>query len=225
MSQLTIIIITFGRQELTRKTLQSLFDCGIDNETTIIVVDNGSQPDLVQMLVGFKDQLDCLILLNRNYGKPYALNLAIKTALESCTVTNKSIPEYFLLCDNDLEFLPNWKTRLIETYTEHKDLPLCCLSACRWSSHPLDITKGKITEINKLRFCAGCCMLISRQALRANGLFDTRRMIGTVDTSYMRAAIGRGYVNAAVHPETLIRHTGIAFRCWDLNTRQPKLLP
>lgn len=222
---LAIVVVTYGRFELTKQTLESLFDCGIDKGTSIIVVDNGSQPELVQMLISFKDKIDHLILLNRNFGKPYGLNFGIRAALEPCIVTGKQLPDYFLLCDSDLLFLPNWKSRLVETYEDHKDLPLCCLSACRWSSHPLNIIKGKTTEINKLRFCAGCCILLSRQALLANGMWDTRRMIGTVDTSYMKAAIGRGYINAAIHPETLIRHTGIAARCWDINTRIPKLLP
>jgi len=225
MANLAIIIVTFGRFDLTKQTLESLFACGIETGDQVIVVDNGSQPEVVQMLMGFRDKIDHLVFLKGNYGKSYGLNVGIQLANEICIVEQKQIPDHFLFCDNDLEFLPNWKSRLIETYEDHKTLPLCCLSAHRWSSHPLDIIKGKTTEINRIRFCAGCCILISKQALAANGIWDTRRKIGAIDTTYMRNAINRGYVNAAVHPETLIRHTGISQRSWNLANWQPKLLP
>ena len=39
---LSIIIVTFGRFNLTKQTLISLFDCGIDDCTQIIIIDNGS---------------------------------------------------------------------------------------------------------------------------------------------------------------------------------------
>jgi len=227
VAKLAIIIVSFGRFQLTKQTLTSLFDCGIDNETSVIVVDNGSQPELVQMLVGFRDKIDHLILLKENMGKPYALNLGIAAANEPCIVTGKMPPDYYLFCDSDLLFLPNWKSRLVQTYEEHKDLPLCALSAVVWSSHPItNIRKGATTEINVTpRWPAGCCLLVSKEALAKNGLWDTRRYIGTVDTSWLRNACNRGFVHGVVHPVGLVRHTGISQRSWDITNHQPKLLP
>ena len=225
---LAIIIVTYGRFELTKQTLTSLFDCGIDNETSVIVVDNGSQPEIVQMLVGFRDKIDHLILLNKNFGKPFALNLGIAAANEPCIVTGKKSPDYYLFCDSDLLFVDKeWKRKAIFTYQEHVGLPLCALSLVVWSSHPTtDIRKGVTTQINVTpRWPAGACLLVSKEALQRNGLWDTRRFIGTVDTSWLRNACNRGFIHGTVHPVGLVRHTGISQRSWNLANHQPKLLP
>ena len=228
VAKLAIIIVSFGRFDLTKQTLTSLFDCGIDNETTITVVDNGSQPELVQMLVGFRDKINHLILLKENMGKPYALNLGIAAANETCIVTRKTPPDYYLFCDSDLLFVDKeWKQKAIFTYQEHVGLPLCALSLVVWSSHPTtDIRKGVTTQINVTpRWPAGCCLLVSKEALQRNGLWDTRRLIGTVDTSWLRNACNRGFIHGTVHPVGLVRHTGISQRSWSLNGFTPKLLP
>ena len=228
MAKLAIIIVSFGRFQLTKQTLTSLFDCGIDNETSVIVVDNGSQPELVQMLVGFRDKIDHLILLKENMGKPYALNLGIAAANEPCIVTGKMPPDYYLFCDSDLLFFDKeWKQKAISTCQEHVGLPLCALSLVVWSSHPTtDIRKGATTEINVTpRWPAGACLLVSKEALQRNGLWDTRRFIGTVDTSWLRNSCNRGFIHGTVHPVGLVRHMGISARSWNIANHQPKLLP
>lgn len=226
MPQLAVIIVTFGRLELTKQTLTSLFDCGIDAQTQVIVVDNGSPIELQQTLLTYSNKIDHLILLNKNYGKPYALNLGIAAAKEKCIAENKPAPDYFLFCDNDLLFHANWRDQLLQTYKEHESLPLGCLSACRWSSHRVVARTGATTTINiGMPYPAGCCILMSAHVLQINGLWDTRRKIRTVDTSYFRNAISRGFIHAAVHPTSLIEHTGIRQRSWNLATGDPYLLP
>ena len=228
MANLAIVIVTFGRSELTRQTLESLFACGIESGDQVIVVDNGSQPEVIQMLVGYRSKIDTLILLEQNYGKPYGLNLGVRAAMEQCLVIGKQIPDYFLLCDSDLLFVDkDWKQKAITTYEEHINLPLCALSLVVWSSHPTtDIRQGATTQINVTpRWPAGACILVSRQALEENGLWDTKRFIGTVDTSWFRNACSRGYRHGTVYPIRLVRHMGISERSWNLANYQPKLLP
>jgi glycosyltransferase involved in cell wall biosynthesis len=225
---IAIIIVAFGRKELMQQTLDSLFATQIDEGDQVIVVDNGSQPELIQMLVSYRDKIDNLILLKQNMGKPYALNLGIHTAMEVCIVTGKKTPDYFLLCDSDLLFVDkDWRQKAVTTYQEHADLPLCALSLVVWSSHPTtDIRKGPTTAINLTpRWPAGASILVSKQALEKNGLWDTRRFIGTVDTSWFRTALQRGYKHGAVYPIGLVRHTGIQQRSWNLANHLPKLLP
>jgi len=226
--KIAIIVVAYGRLELTKQTLISLFDCRIESGDQVIVVDNSSQLELVQMLLTFRHKIDHLILLNKNMGKPYALNLGIAAANESCIVTGKTPPDYYLFCDSDLLFVDKeWKRKAIFTYQEHVGLPLCALSLVVWSSHPTtDIRKGVTTQINVTpRWPAGCCLLVSKEALQRNGLWDTRRFIGTVDTSWLRNSCNRGFVHGVVHPVGLVRHTGISQRSWSLNGFVPKLLP
>jgi len=221
-----IIIVCFGRVALMKQTLTTLLSSGIDrNKVSITVVDNNSQPEMSAMLLEFKEKIDNLVFLNKNHGKPYAWNLGAKIAQEKCIVSNIKIPSHFLFCDNDLDFKSGWHDTMLNAYEEHKNLPLCGLSGMRWPSHKLDgLQQGKNTQVNVVRFPTGCCILMSAKAFAANGSWDTKRLIRTVDTSYFRNAQNRGYKNASIHPKTVIDHTGRSSRTWHIQTGKPKLL-
>lgn len=222
-----VIIVSFGRTALIKRTLDTLLNSGFDSgQVTITVVDNGSQPETVALLVGYRDRINNLVLLNRNRGKPYALNLGACVAQERCRVVEIEPPEYFLFCDSDLDFKPDWHKKLTAAYAEHAELPLCGLSGMRWPSHKLDnLQTGPTTQINVVRFPPGCCVLMSAKAFRANGPWDTGRLIRTVDTCYFRNAQRRGWMNASIHPDSVIEHTGRTSRTWHIQTGKPKLLP
>lgn len=223
---LAIIIVSFGRLELMKKTLNSLKDNGLDkSKMSLTVIDNGSQQPLINYLIQEKSIIDNLILLNKNMGKPYAWNLGVKISNEECKINNTVQPDYYLFCDNDLDFKPGWYNKLLSAYEEHKDLPLCALSGLRWPSHELTGLQKGNTQINVIRFPPGCCLLMSRKAFEANGKWDTKRLIRTVDTSYLRNAHRRGFKNASIHPETVIDHTGRRQRTWNISNGKPKLLP
>lgn len=222
-----VIIVSFGRAKLMKRTLTTLFASSYDpKEVSVTVVDNGSQPHTIEMLTQFRDRIDNLVLLRDNRGKPYALNLGAHIAQEQCRAVRLQPPTHFLFCDNDLDFKPGWRKKLVTTYKEHRDLKLCALSAMRWPSHKLDgLQTGPTTQINVVRFCPGCCVMMSVEAFKANGSWDTRRLIRTVDTCYFRNAQRRGWRNASVHPNTLIDHTGRRDRSWNIGNGKPKLLP
>ena len=221
-----VVISTYGRAELTKRTLDTLFKSDLgNNKVTVTVVDNGSQTSMVTMLVGYRDRIDNLVLLRENRGKPYALNLGARVAQERCGAMKLQPPTHFLFCDNDLDFKPDWHDKLVAAYEEHKGLPLCALSGMRWPSHKLDRLQRGTTQVNVVRFPPGCCVLMSVEAFRVCGPWDTNRLIRTVDTRYFRNAQNRGYSNASIHPDTLINHTGRTSRTWHLKTGKPKLLP
>ncbi len=224
---IAVVIVTFGRATLTKRTLDTLFNSDFNpKEVTVTVVDNGSQPEMVAMLNSYRDNIDNLVFLRKNRGKPYAWNLGARIAQEQCRNTKTEPLQYFLFCDNDLDFKLNWHKILVAAYEEHKELPLCALSGMRWPAHKLEgLQQGKTTQINVVRFPPGCCLLISVEAFKANGFWDVRRLIRTVDTRYFRNAQNRGYKNASIHPNTVIDHTGRASRSWHIQTGEPKLLP
>lgn len=222
-----VVIVSFGRVALMKRTLDTLLASNYDPaQVTITVVDNGSQPAMIDLLINYRDRINNLVLLRNNRGKPYAWNLGATVANEQCKSTGLEPPKYFLFCDNDLDFKSGWYKTLEKAYEEHKDLPLCALSGLRWPAHPLDgLQRGECSEINVVRFPPGCCVFMSAVAFKANGAWDTRRLIGTVDTSYFRNAQTRGWKNASVHPTSVIEHTGRQHRTWHIQTRKPKLLP
>lgn len=220
-----VIIVSFGRKALMKQTLDSLFATIEDhNAVKVIVVDNGSQPDMVQMLLEYRTRLFSLVLLGENKGKPYALNLGARIAMEECHVQKLEQPHYFLFCDNDILFHPQWHAKLTKAYEEHKDLPLCGLSGFKWHGHKLTGLKtGATTQVNVVCYPPGCCIFMSIGAFKANGPWDTRRLIRTVDTSYFRNANRRGWHNASIHPESVIAHMGVKDRCWELASGKPIL--
>jgi len=222
-----IVIVSFGRVALMRTTLQSLFANEYDlKNTTITIVDNGSQSEMISLLLQYRKRIDNLVLLNENRGKPYAWNLGIQVAQERCKALNKPMPDFVLFCDNDLNFKAGWHKKLHTAYIEHQNLPLCALSGLRWPSHPIkDLCQGPTTQINVVRYPPGCCVFMSLAIFKINGPWDTRRLIRTVDTSYFRNANNRGFKNASIHPESVIEHTGKTSRTWHIQTGKPKLLP
>ena len=223
---IAIIIVSYGRSELMEKTLKSLITNGLDkSQMTLTIIDNGSQQHTIDVLIKYHKYIDNLVLLNENKGKPYAWNLGARIVQEKCIVKNLKLPQYFLFCDNDILFKENWNIKLCTAYKEYKDLPLCGLSGMVWPTHMFtELKNNAIAKINIVRFPPGCCILMSVEAFKANGDWDTNKLIRTVDTSYFRKAFQRGYKNASIYPESVIEHTGRQQRSWAINNGKPRYI-
>jgi GT2 family glycosyltransferase len=220
-----LIMVTFGRLGLLKTTLRTLFDTINHDRVSVSIIDNHSNSDVCALLTRYNDKIDRLIFLNDNYGKPYAWNIGAHLAQIQCKATGCISPKYFLFCDSDLKFNPNWLNPLVDAYEDHKELPLCGLSGYL---HPPHLNSGKVCEgeresIIEVRFPPGCCVLMSINAFKKNGLWDTRRKIRTVDTSYFRNAIGRGFHNASL-TRSVIEHTGKKQRTWNIANGKPKYI-
>lgn len=229
MKEVAIVLVSWGRLALLQTTLTSLFATTNPDEVSVTVVDNGSKQDVIDYLISRRNQIDNLVLLNKNKGKPYALNIGATTALHDCIALNLAPPEFFLFCDSDLFFRNNWLSKMVTSYKEHRiltgDKPLGGLSGYVHAPHQLTLHKGKTTEVNEIKFCAGCCLMMSKDVFLKNGPWDTRRLIRTVDTRYLRNLIRRGYMNAAVYPASVIEHTGKRSRTWHISKGTPKYIP
>lgn len=224
-NRIGLVMVTFGRKRLLQRSLETLFNTIDPTRCEVTIVDNNSEQDVINLLLSYKDKIDNLVLLNENKGKPYAWNLGSKISRQECLATKLPEPSYLLFCDSDLDFKPGWHDVLVDSYEEHKDLPLCGLSGKLWPPHKVNGIehKGKKHTIYQYRFPCGCCILMSTKAFDANGYWDTRRKIRTVDTSYFRNAINRKYINASV-AETVIDHTGSKQRTWNISNGKPKYI-
>jgi GT2 family glycosyltransferase len=229
MSEVAVIMVSWGRAQLLDKTLATYFQTFDPERASLTIVDNGSQKQTLDILFKYRGRIQQLILLNENLGKPAALNIGVGASLQECRKLGYQRPDYFLFCDSDLEFKLGWLPKMVTTYQEHRVLkdgkPLGGLSGYVHAPHQLTLHDGATTKINLLKYPAGCCLMMSREVLLRNGQWDTRRMIGTVDTSYLRNMHVRGYVNAAVYPDSVIVHCGKRDRTWHLATRKPKYRP
>lgn len=222
----TIVICSFGRSKLLFNTLSSLFENTGDLDSyRLIVVDNGSRRETLNVLYGFQDKIDELILLGRNAGKPYSWNLGISTVYTLDAIEGDSLPDYFVLCDSDIEFTPGWLTKMLHIYKLFEDLPLGVLSGylTNVGEFKRERFEREGIKIDVRRHPPGCCWLVRRSVIEKVGLFSTNIKIRGVDTVYTRACWHNGYMNACVYPESLVDHTGHEQRTWDLVTGFPTL--
>lgn len=227
MKEVAVIMVTWGRRELLKTTLTSYFATTDPTQASITVVDNGSKQDTLDVLMEHRPDIDSLILLNENRGKPYALNSGAVVAMQDAIRVGRKPPDYFLFCDSDLFFHKGWLSVMVSSYDDNRTVaggkPLGGLSGYVHAPHQLKLHTGKKgVTVNQLGYCAGCCMMMSRKVFMDNGPWDTRRLIRTVDTRYMRNLLRRGYMNAAVYPDTVIMHTGKKERTWHIANGTPK---
>ena len=97
MSEVAVIMVTWGRSELLKTTLTSYFATTDLDRSTITVVDNGSQQATIDVLMEYRSRIDSLVLLNENRGKPNALNTGVAIAVQEAKKLNKSLPELSLI--------------------------------------------------------------------------------------------------------------------------------
>jgi GT2 family glycosyltransferase len=222
MKRIPIVISSFGRSELLHLSLSSLFDAksganGFDSR--VIVVDNGSGKETRDVLRHFEGCIDELILLKINKGKPNAWNIGIALSYQLCTVLDEDLPDYFILADSDVEYLPNWFPELVAVYktfeTEIQNFAILSAFQNVVGPHKIKIRAKGDKFIQLRRYPPGCCWMISRKAFEQIGFFDSDRLIRGVDTEYCKKSWAAGFQNAVVSP-TLVKHIGEKQRTWDL---------
>ena len=205
-------MVSYGRHWLLDHTLDTLFANTDPDKFRLILIDNGSKQPVRDVIAKYTDKIDDLILFNRNAGKPYAQNIGMSHVYNQCLILKDEIPNHFIVCDSDLEFKPGWLEKMTELYHEFEPQKLGCLSG--YNHNKIDSTRVVAGKIHWRPYCPGCCMMFSRQLWEKVGIFDTRMLIRTVDTGYLKRCRVAGYENANVL-DTVVDHTGKAYRTFE----------
>ncbi len=102
----SIIILNWNGKELIKDCIESIKEKTSYPKYEIIVVDNGSKDNSVEMLKKMKKEkiIDKLILNKKNMGFAYANNQGFETAEG----------EYFFMLNNDTKVTKNWLTKLVK---------------------------------------------------------------------------------------------------------------
>jgi len=109
---LSVVVISYNTKELTKQTLQSIFDKKIYNYTyEVIVVDNASTDGSIEMLKKEFPQVK-LILSDKNLGFSKGNNLAIK----------QSQGQYILLLNSDTVIIDDCLEKSIRYMEKHKSV-------------------------------------------------------------------------------------------------------
>lgn len=193
-SDLTVIIVSYGRSKLLDRTLKSW--AATAPKVDLFLIDNASKQPTLDVIAAHHKLFSYLSILEENKGKPFAHNLG---ASECST-------PYLMFCDSDIEFQPNWFEAMSQVYQATEDWPLGGLSGYTYGHVNSAPHKGVNVQIR----CKppGCALMISRKVYQHAGPFDESIKIRTVDSRYYVKLATLGYQNGMMWPYSAILHTG-----------------
>lgn len=198
-TKIAVILVNYNGRQYNTACIESLFAQQGGYEVKIIVVDNASRDDSMQILrerYGTDPKIET-ILLDDNYGFSYANNVGIRRAGEWEA-------DHILLLNNDTEAEPDLFTRLMDCAARHPDcmiVPKICYSDHRnviWSaggevSHWIkkirhigldQEDRGQYDEERQIGFATGCCLFLPRRVIERAGILDERFFLYYEDTEY-----------------------------------------
>lgn len=197
--RIAIILVNYNGGEYNTACIDSLLRQQKTYEMKIIVVDNASQDDsmqIIQKLYKTDDRIETLFL-DDNYGFSYANNVGIRRAMEWGA-------DYVLLLNNDTEAEENLIPELLACADRHPNsmiAPKIYYSGHRnviWSAggavSPIirkvrhigldQEDKGQFDRERQIGFATGCSLLLPRNVIERVGFLDERFFLYYEDTEY-----------------------------------------
>lgn len=159
----SIIIVNWNGRKLLEDCLNSIMEKTDHPNFRVIVVDNGSTDNSVEMVRNKFPTVE-LIINERNLGFAKANNQGIKYAF-------KMGSNYFLLLNNDTKITQKeWLKKLVESMTHPKTGILGCKILYPDGSPHQHLSDHK-TEVNTIK---GAVFLIKTEVVERIGLFDEK---------------------------------------------------
>ncbi len=205
--KISITILNWNGLEDTTECLESLKKITYPNYA-VIVVDNGSEGNDVEVLrQKFGDYIH-IIENDKNYGFAEGNNIAIRWLLDN------SKPDYFLLLNNDTVVAPEFLTELVQVadsspsigiagpkvyfYSDPRKLQFTRAKIELWKGRVVSIGRGEIDSgqyenIEETDYCSGECFLIKREVIQRIGMLDVSYFAYWEETDYCQRAKGEGF--------------------------------
>ena len=192
----TLMMVTYNRLELTKKTIQGLTESN-ERPCDLVIVDNGSSDGTQDYLISLQEECPepfeniHLIMLNENKGIAIGRNIALKKADDLKT-------KWYCTIDNDVALPDNWLDSCIDILSANKSFGALGVNFEN-TSFPL-VTKGGFTFQEKPQGNLGtACMVFKKQLHQMIGFFNTEYgQYGEEDADFgMRARVAgfrMGYV-------------------------------
>lgn len=205
MKALSIIILTYNQRQFTHDCLSSLGDLLTDPTMEIIVVDNGSGDDTVEMI---KRDFPTVVLIENkeNTGVSGGRVMGMKQATGDA----------LMFLDNDTVASPQAVRALLRYIVTHPDVGLC---GCRlvspdgevqqsYKEYPgLGVKIANVLGINRQEavfptddegnllptYVIGACQLFRREVMEKVGLLDTAIFYGPEDADYCIRIAAQGW--------------------------------
>lgn len=197
--KLAVILVNYNGKQYNVTCIESLLRQRSGCEIKIVIVDNASQDDSMQIIqecFGGDSRIET-ILLDDNYGFSYANNIGIRRAKEWGA-------DYVLLLNNDTEVREGLLSELLACAARHPNsmiAPKIYYSDHRnviWSAggavSPIirkvrhigldQEDKGQFERECRIGFATGCCLLLPREVIERAGFLDERFFLYYEDTEY-----------------------------------------
>jgi GT2 family glycosyltransferase len=136
MSRVSVITVNFNQGEVTEALLNSIKSLNSYKDIEIIVVDNGSSPNLIPMWVA-KYPMIKFVRSDTNLGFAGGNNLGIKEASG----------EYLFFVNNDTEFTESLVSQLVKTLEDHEEIGIIS-PKIRYFDQPDTIQYAGFTKMN-----------------------------------------------------------------------------
>jgi GT2 family glycosyltransferase len=215
--KVSIIILNWNGLEDTIECLESLTKITYLNYE-VIIVDNGSEGNDVEVLQNRFGSYVHIIRNDRNYGFAEGNNIGMRYAL-------KGEGEYVLLLNNDTIVAPDFLTELIKVAESDSKIGLLgpkvyfyhepnriwfaggriSLLAASSVQGYRQVDKGQFDKVDRIDFVTGSCVLIRRVVLKSIGLFDPIYFFAIEDVDLCLRAIRARFINVFV-PNSKIWH-------------------
>ena len=215
-----LIILHYGRWEVTKECLDALTSLQSNNFTYKVIVVDNSGDELTQEKITSHPAVTKLLIPEQNLGFAQGNNLGIKQCQEwNC--------DYYLFLNNDTIPEPNFLKELLKPYTENgKNLgavgPVIEHKVKGKTYYDyggyIDWKKGQPRHFNetehKLKpslqsrdFVSGCCMLVSKDVIKKVGVFQPSYFLYLEDVE-LCLRIRKGGYNICLAPKAKIFHKG-----------------
>lgn len=197
--KIAVILVNYNGRQYNTACIESLLRQQGSYEQKIIIVDNASKDDSMQIIRNRFESEERVetVLLDDNYGFSYANNVGIRRAGEWNA-------DFVLLLNNDTEAEEDMLVQLMACAKRHPGsvvAPKIYYNDRRnilWSAGG-DVSpfirkvrhigldqedKGQFDEERPIEFATGCCLLLPRTVIQTAGLLDERFFLYYEDTEY-----------------------------------------
>lgn len=186
MIDTTMMMVTYNRLDLTKQTLNSLWET-TKEPFQLVVVDNGSSDGTIEYLQNMQKTAPMkmhIVPLQENQGIAVGRNIALREA-------NKLGTKWFCTIDNDVKMPDGWLGECVDILTSNKGYGAIGVNMEITNIYPL-VTKGGFKFQDKPQGNLGtACMVFRKQLHQMIGYFTTEYgMYGEEDADFgMRARV------------------------------------
>jgi len=212
MKKIAIVVLNFNGGEQILQCLKSVqsIKLPVDRQIELIVVDNRSNDDSVQLIKAQFPRID-LLKNKKNLGFAAGSNIGIKHALkhnaDTVLLLNQDtlVKRNFLLplLDNDADVV----APLIKFKRKGKWFYDFGGKINWWIGKTIhdERAKAKNEKVIKIDYVSGCCMLISKNVFEKIGLLDEKFFLYFEDVDFCLRAKKSGF-KIAVEPKSIVLH-------------------